>query len=92
MKSVEPGDTTSGVELTNVSTHGLWLLVDGREHFLAFDLFPWFREGTIRQLGTIERLGPDHLHWPELDVDLTLDSIERPERYPLVSRAAGGVE
>jgi len=27
-----------------------------------------------------------HLRWPQLDVDLTLDSIENPDRYPLVSR------
>lgn len=31
---------------------------------------------------TLERPAPDHLHWPELDVDLSLDSIEHPERYP----------
>jgi len=86
MKSIEPGETTSGVELTNVSPHGLWLLVDGGEHFLPFDDFPWFRDATIRQLSRIERPGPTHLRWPELDIDLTLDSIERPGRYPLASR------
>lgn len=90
MRSAKPGTNTSGVELSNVSRHGLWLLVDGREYFLPFDDFPWFRDATIGQLSVIERPARDHLHWPELDVDLTLDSIERPEAYPLVSH--GGAD
>ena len=67
-------------------SHGLWLLVDGREHFLPFDAFPWFRNATVAQLSRIERHGADHLHWPDLDIDLSLQSIEHPEDYPLVSR------
>ena len=86
MKSARPGQSTSGVELSNVSQHGLWLLVDGREHFLPFDAFPWFKNATVAQLSCIERPGADHLRWPELDIDLSLQSIERPEDYPLVSR------
>ena len=85
MKSDGHGEPTSAVELTNVSQHGLWLLVDGREHFLAFAAFPWFRDATIAQLAEIQRPVPDHLRWPDLDVDLSIDSIEHPERYPLVS-------
>jgi len=87
MRSAEPGTNTSAVELSNVSPHGLWLFVDAREHYLPFDAFPWFREATIGQLSRIGRPAPGHLYWPELDVDLTLDSIERPEDDPLVSRA-----
>ena len=85
MKSKEPGERTLDAELTNVSPHGLWLLVDGREAFLPFDEFPWFRDASIGQLALIERPGPDHLRWPDLDVDLSIDSIDHPERYPLVS-------
>jgi hypothetical protein len=88
MKSAEPGTSTSAVELANVSQHGLWLLIDAREHYLPFDLFPWFRAATIGQLSRIERPVPDHLYWPDLDVDLSMGSIERPEAYPLVSRGA----
>ncbi|WP_420886735.1 DUF2442 domain-containing protein [Candidatus Kuenenia stuttgartensis] len=25
-----------------------------------------------------------HLHWPDLDIDLEIDSLENPEKYPLV--------
>ena len=87
MRSAEPGTNTSAVELANVSPHGLWIFVDAREHYLLFDAFPWFRDATIGQLSRIERPTRDHLYWPDGEVDLTLDSIERPEDYPLVSRA-----
>ena len=86
MKSAEPGTSTSDVELSNVSQHGLWLFIDGQERYLPFDDFPWFRQATIEQLSRVERPSPDHLYWPALDVDLSLDSIERPEAFPLVSR------
>lgn len=90
MKSAQPGSGTSGVELSNVSQYGLWLLVDGRERYLPFADFPWFRDATIGQLSLIERPAEDHLRWPELDVDLTLESIDRPEDFPLVSRGDAG--
>jgi hypothetical protein len=85
-RSPRRGGSTSGVELTNVSAHGCWLLADGQEYFLAFTDFPWFRDATIGQLSRIERPAPGHLRWPELDVDLALESIRHPASYPLVSR------
>ena len=87
MRSAKPGTPTSGAEVTNVSTNGLWLLVDDRELFLGFDQFPWFADATIRQLTRVQRPSPHHLYWPALDLDLAVDSIEHPEAYPLVSKA-----
>ena len=82
-----PGTATSSPEVTNISRHGFWLLVDERELFLPFDEFPWFRGATVEQILEVERPQADHLRWPSLDVDLTVDSIEHPERYPLTSNA-----
>jgi hypothetical protein len=75
------------VEVTNVSLHGLWLLLGERELFLPFDKFPWFRDAPIAKLVRVELPSPDHLYWPGLDVDLAVESIEHPERFPLVSKA-----
>ena len=87
MKSEQRGRNTSVVEVSNVSLHGLWLLVEQREHFVPFKDFPWFRDATIAELTNVELLSPHHLYWPDLDVDLAVDSLDHPERYPLVSRA-----
>ena len=88
MKSEHIGAGTSGVEILNVSPHGFWLMVREQEHFLDFDHFPWFRKATLDQLFDVVLLHEAHLHWPGLDVDLDLDRIEHPEKYPLV--AGGG--
>jgi hypothetical protein len=87
MKSVAPGPSTSPVEVTNVSTHGFWLFIDERELFIAFRDFPWFKDASIRALTHVELPSPHHLYWPALDVDLAVESIEHPEKYPLVSQA-----
>ncbi len=78
----------SGVEVTNVSSHGIWLLVGDRELFLSYEDFPWFKDQPLRRVLTVEELSPGHFHWPELDVDLGVESIEHPERFPLKSPAS----
>lgn len=74
-------------EVLNVSPHGFWLLLDGEELFLPFDQFPWFRDASIRELENLERPTMQRLRWPDLDVDLAVDSIRHPENFPLVSRS-----
>ncbi len=86
MKSAARGKNTSAVEVTNVSSHGFWLLVQGQEHFVSFKDFPWFRDTTIAELSDVQLPSVHHLYWPSLDVDLALESLVHPERYPLVSR------
>lgn len=80
------GSGTSAVEVTNVSAHGLWLLIQEQEVFLSFEKFPWFREAPIGQVLHVELPTEQHLYWPELDVDLEVESVLHPERFPLVSR------
>lgn len=86
MKSAPLGNSTSAVEVANVSPHGFWLLIGGDELFVPFDKFPWFRDASIAQLAQVELPSPHHLHWPALDIDLAVDSIRHPEKFPLVSR------
>lgn len=84
MTSSQPGiDTSAEVEVVHVSPHGVWLWVRGREFFLPHETFPWFLQATIRQVHNVVLLHDRHLHWPDLDVDLELDAVEHPERYPL---------
>lgn len=88
MRSEQRGRSTSAVEVGNVTRQGFWLLLDDRELFLPFAEFPWFRDASIESITTVERPSPHHLYWPLLDIDLAVESIEHPERYPLVSRGA----
>lgn len=83
------GASALEVEVTNVSKHGFWLLIGDEELFVPFAEFPWFKDASITKLLHVERPQAHHLYWPDLDIDLAVDSIRHPERFPLVSRADG---
>lgn len=76
---------TLAVEVTHISKHGFWLLLGGEELLIPFSEFPWFRQATVEQLYNVEWPTADHLYWPQLDIDLSVESIRHPERFPLVS-------
>lgn len=86
MSSSEHGTPSSGPEVSSISSHGFWLLAGGGEYFLSFKDFPWFKEAAVGKILNIEEASPGHFHWPDLDIDLSLDIIQEPERYPLVAR------
>ena len=86
-KSEKLGIATSEVEVTNISAHGFWVYLAGRELFLSFRQFPWFADAPVRKITRVEWPSPDHLYWPELDIDLSVRSIEHPEEFPLSSSA-----
>jgi len=85
MKLKELGKSSSKVEVAQISTHGIWLLVKGVEYFLPFQEFPWFEKATVAQIHNVQLLHGFHLRWPALDVDLRLESLDNLEKYPLVA-------
>jgi hypothetical protein len=87
MKSARRGRRTSKAEVVGLSQHGFWVLLADRELFLSFKDFPWFEDAPVRHVLNVEYPHPTHLRWPDLDVDVAVESIEHPERFPLTSRA-----
>jgi hypothetical protein len=86
MNSQPLGKSTSPVEVTHISNNGVWLLSDDREFFMSYDDFPWFKDEPIRKILKVEEPTPGHYYWPDLDVDIGVDTIEYPERFPLKSK------
>ena len=68
------------------SDKGFWLLLGDEELFVSYEEFPWFKKATMEQISSIEWLTPDHLYWPLMDIDLSVESIRDPGKFPLVSR------
>ena len=77
------GIPTSAVEVTHISSHGIWLLANGRELFLSYEDFPWFKEAAVGQILNVEQPTAGHFFWPDLDIDLSEGSINNPGKYPL---------
>ena len=68
MRSSGPGRHTSQFEVTNISVHGLWLLVQGRESFLPYVDYPRFSDQPLKSVLKVEEPSPSHFHWPDIDV------------------------
>jgi len=88
MNLLARGKNTSLVEITNISSHGVWLLAHDKELFMSYKDFPWFKGQTIENIINVEEQGDNHFYWPDIDVDLTIESIEHPERFPFIAKNA----
>lgn len=85
MKSLKHGkDLLASVE--NITPFGIWLYVKEKEYFLSYEDYPYFKEQTITSIQKVQLLHGYHLYWPDLDVDLELDNLENPAKYPLQSQ------
>jgi hypothetical protein len=85
MKLSRPGAHTFHVEVAGIDIHGIWILVRGKECFLPHEDYPWFRKARVEDVMNVELHHGVHLHWPALDVDLSLDSLDSPHKYLLVA-------
>lgn len=83
MKLKKRGRPTSIIEL-HTSRFGLWLLVHDMEYFLSYKDYPWFADAKLSDLYAVTLLRGHHLRWDALDIDLELESLKHPERYPLI--------
>jgi hypothetical protein len=62
MNSGSLGKRTSEVDVTYVSSHGIWLLAHGKELFMAYDDFPWFRDVPVGKILNVEEPSPSHFY------------------------------
>lgn len=92
MKSEKNGigtlETLPEIQVQGVSPLGFWILIKEKEYFLDFETYPWFKDAKVGQIFNVQLLHENHLFWNELDIDLEVDSLDAPEKYPLISRAS----
>jgi dihydropteroate synthase len=77
------GKGTLQVEVLNINSHGIWLSVNDTEYFLPYDEYPWFKDAKVKEILNVTLLHGHHLNWPDLDIDLEIDTLENPQNYPL---------
>ncbi len=63
---------------------GFHLLIDGTEYFVPFEDYPRFKQAKLSEIFNMQRLSPDQFHWPDLNIDIELDALKAPEKYPPV--------
>lgn len=84
-KSKTPGQNTLA-EVSHISPQGIWILVGEKEFFLPYSSYPWFADARLSEIHHLELIHGSHLRWPDLDVDLHLNTLGDPEGYPLIDR------
>lgn len=84
MKLLAHGKSISYVEVQDITKFGLWIYAKGREYFLSYKDYPWFRDASISSVQKVKLLHGSHLYWPVLDVDLDIKALQEPDKYPLV--------
>jgi hypothetical protein len=84
MTSSQPGISISAdAEIENIFPEGIWVWVQGSEYLISFEDYPWFRDATVAQIHNVEMPHEGHLYWPNLDIDIELEALRHPSRYPL---------
>ena len=74
----------TSVSVLMINSQGMMLSVQG--NFVSYNRVPWLRDARISSALNVRMSGPDAIEWPDLDVDLEIESLKHPERYPLVMK------
>ncbi len=91
MKSLKSGKNISA-SVENITPFGIWLFVNEKEYFLNYEDYPYFKDQSLKSIQHVQLLHGCHLYWPELDVDLEIDNLENPDKYPLKSRVTKSLQ
>ena len=85
MNPSTPEKNISEIKVTNISSRGLWLYINGEEFFMSYEDFPCFKGKTLKSVLNVKEISPGHYYWPEIDIDLTKKIIQNPDKFPLKS-------
>ncbi len=76
--------SSTSADVLMINDRGIMISVQGEDYFLSYNRVPWMRDATINEVLNVRMSGKNAIEWPKLDVDLEVDSLRHPERYPLL--------
>lgn len=76
----------TSVSVLMINDKGLMISVQGQDYFLSYNRIPWMRDASIADALNVQMSGRNAIEWPNLDIDLEIDSLKHPERYPLIMK------
>ena len=85
MQTTSKSNTNStSVDVLMINDRGVMLSVQGQDYFLSYNRVPWMRDATINEVLDVQMNGKNAIEWPKLEIDLEVESLRHPERYPLL--------
>lgn len=82
--SLKNNISSTSADVLMINDKGIMISVQGQDYFLSYNRVPWMRDATISEVLDVRMSGKNAIEWPKLDVDLEVDSLKHPERYPLI--------
>ena len=82
--SLKSNTNSTLADVLMINDRGIMISVQGQDYFLSYNRVPWMRDATINEVLDIRMSGKNAIEWPKLDVDLEIESLRHPERYPLL--------
>ena len=83
-QSFKNNTASTSASVLMINADGILLSVCGQDYFLSYNRVPWMRDAAISQVLDVRMSGRSAIEWPALDIDLEIESLKHPERYPLV--------
>ncbi len=82
--SLKNNISSTSADVLMINDKGIMISVQGQDYFLSYNRVPWMRDATISEVLDVRMSGKKAIEWPKLDIDLEVDSLKHPERYPLI--------
>ena len=76
----------SSVSVLMINDKGIMLSVKGNDYFISYNRMPWIKNASIMDALNVQMSGRNAIEWPTLNIDLEIDSLKHPKRYPLIMK------
>ncbi|GHT33642.1 hypothetical protein FACS189434_08290 [Bacteroidia bacterium] len=77
--------TNTSVKVQAIVANGITVEAQGNTYFLPYNTNPWFENAKVVDVFNVEPVGHSGIRWKALDVDLAIESMIYPEKYPLIA-------
>ena len=76
----------TSVSVLMINAQGIMLSVQGNDYFISYNRMPSFKHARISAVLNVSMSGRSAIEWTSLDIDLEIESLKHPERYPLIMK------
>jgi len=76
--------SSTSADVLMINDKGVMISVMGQDYFLSYNRVPWMKDATISDVLNVQMSGKNAIVWPKLDIDLEVESLRHPERFPLL--------
>ena len=78
--------TSTFAKVLTITSGGVLIAIADGDFFLPYSRVPWFKNASVSDVLDVEMNGKRSIRWNKLDVDLEIESLLHPDKYPLVAK------